>query len=92
MCMNKLKEFFKCELKFFANLLLGLTILNIFAYILNNVIEQAFSISWLVSAIVIILNIIYFFYQLIRILYGYKYVCKNISHRVSGWLSSIIGE
>lgn len=88
---NNLKKFFKCELKFFLGILLGLVILNAIAYILKSIFEQSLLISWFISIVVIVLITIYFIYQLIKVMFNYDYECKKTSERIASWLSSIIG-
>lgn len=84
-------EFIKCEVKFFVLLILWLLIINVIAFFLRNTFPTAFGASLLLSVIVLILCGIYFIYQFIKVvLFNKEYECKNIYHRVSSWISSIV--
>lgn len=89
--MSKNKTFFKCELKFFSILILGLLLLNFVAILLQYLFNIGLFISIVISMIVLFFYIIYFIYLLIKVkMFDVKYECEDLKQRLSGWLSSLI--
>ncbi|MFX4282397.1 hypothetical protein ACOL3J_08915 [Aliarcobacter butzleri] len=89
--MNKNETFFKCELKFFSILILGLFLLNFVAMLLQYLFNIGLFISIVISMIALFFYIIYFLYLVIKVkIFDAKYECQDLKQRLSGWLSSLI--
>jgi len=84
--------FFKCELRFIFWLLIGLTILNGFVYLLAQllVFPSYFLKVFETSILSLPLYACYFIYQFFKILiFGYTGECKNLMQKIACWLSSL---
>jgi hypothetical protein len=84
-------KFLKCEVKFLGALIAGLFVLNIVNFVLEKIVGLPFSISIVLSAIVLGLYSLYFVYGFIKyVLIKSEFQCVDIKQRLASWLSSLV--
>ncbi len=89
--MIKKETFFRCELKLFIFLFIGIVILNILGLILQNLFNTALLISISLTIFVFLIYIVYFVFMMFKIyVFKYDFECKDIRKRLASWFSSLI--
>ena len=83
--------FFKCELKFFLFLIIGLILLNTIGVLLQNIFNVSLLVSIGISVVALLLYLTYFIYGIIKVvIFRANYECLDVKQRISSWLSSLI--